>query len=175
MMAFFIHSQRSPDKVSGLYPPGNSRTVAGPISYNMDKQFLLSLLKFKEGNMSRTREEEFKIEDYSAWLLCYFLLLTGLRVTEALSCNMKDLNWNKHTLAVKAQKTPNHYHLRYLPLPETLLNEIAQWTKLHSLKPQDHLFDFDAATARNKVKKAFQFAGIDDDEGNKRLRSRKSN
>ena len=108
--------------------------------------------------------KSFKIEDYSAWLLCYFLLITGLRVTEALSCQVKDLNWNKHTLAVKELKTPNHYPSRYLPLPETLLNEIAQWVKLHSLKPEDHLYDFDAATVHNKVRKAFQFAGIDDEK-----------
>jgi len=107
--------------------------------------------------------EELRQDDYKAWFLVLFLWNTGMRVSEALSVKVEDIDLMGRAVRVKTLKRANH--TRIIPIQNGFVGEVSLWINQQELKRKDPLFSFKRVTAFNKVKKASKMAELDDDRG----------
>jgi len=105
--------------------------------------------------------EELRQKNYKAYFLCEFLWNTGLRVSEALSVRVRDIDIRARAMRVKTLKRKNH--VRVLPLRPEFIGEVAVWINQFGLKRDDRLFRMNRQTAHYHVKLACEKAGIKDD------------
>jgi integrase len=103
--------------------------------------------------------EELRQADYKAWFLILFLWNSGMRVSEALSVKVEDIDMRGRVLRVKTLKRANH--MRIIPLQNGFVGEIATWIHEQELKRKDTIFSFKRVTAYNKVQKACKMAELD--------------
>jgi integrase len=116
---------------------------------------------FNQDEIRSILSEELRQEDYCSWFLCLFLWNTGLRVSEALSVKVEDIDLMGRVLTVRTLKRQNH--IRVIPLQNGFVGEISLWINQQTLKRKDFLFSFNRITAFNKVRKACRLAGLNDD------------
>ena len=105
--------------------------------------------------------EELRQNNYKAFFLCEFLWNTGLRISEALSLRVRDIDIRGRILQVRTLKRKNH--VRVLPLRPEFIGEVAVWINHFGLKRDDRLFNMNRQTAHYHVKNACEKAGITDD------------
>lgn len=132
----------------------NQRSLSRTFSRTLPKYFTA-----EEVNLILT--DSLKEKKYKAYFLCLFLWNTGVRVSEALSVRVKDINLMGRTMRVDTLKRNNHE--RVIPLQTGFVGEIALWINQNGLKRDDRLFDFSRRTAFNLVRSACSQAGISDD------------
>jgi len=96
---------------------------------------------------------------FPQYVLCLFLYLTGVRVSEALSVMAKDLDFKNGSLRVKTLKRKNH--ARVLPTPQALLGDLAVWMVQKKVGRNDQLFGFNRQTAYYHVRKLCEVSDID--------------
>ena len=118
---------------------------------------------FSQDEVKQILSEELQSVDYPAWFLCLFLWNTGMRVSEALSVKVEDINFMGRVLNVRTLKRQNH--TRIIPLKNAFIGEVSIWINQNELKRKDNLFHFNRVTAFNKVQKACRLADLDDDRG----------
>ena len=116
---------------------------------------------FSQDEVKQILSEELRQEDYKAWFLCLFLWQTGMRVSEALSVKVEDIDLMGKALKVKTLKRQNH--MRVIPLQNGFVGEISLWINQQELKRKDNLFRFNRITAFNKVRKSCKLAKLNDD------------
>lgn len=116
---------------------------------------------FSQDDVRQILSDELKEKDYKAWFLCLFLWNTGMRVSEALSIKVEDIDLLGRAMNVRTLKRQNH--IRVIPLQNGFVGEISLWINQQGLKRKDKLFDFNRITAFNKVKKACGLARLNDD------------
>jgi len=116
---------------------------------------------FNQEEVKTILSDELRQEDYKTWFLSLFLWQTGMRVSEALSVKVEDIDLMGKALKVKTLKRQNH--IRVIPLQNGFVGEISLWINQQSLKRKDNLFNFNRITAFNKVRKACKLAGLNDD------------
>jgi integrase/recombinase XerD len=116
---------------------------------------------FNQDEVRNILSDELRHEDYKTWFLCLFLWQTGMRVSEALSVKVEDIDLMGKALKVTTLKRQNH--MRAIPLQNGFVGEISLWINQQSLKRKDNLFSFNRITAFNKVRKACKLAGLNDD------------
>ena len=118
---------------------------------------------FSQDEVQQLLSEELRREDYTVWFLCLLLWNTGMRVSEALSVEVKDIDLRGRVLRVKTLKRQNH--IRVIPLQNSFVGEVSIWINEKALKRKDKLFSFNRVTAFNKTKKACKFAKLNDERG----------
>ena len=118
---------------------------------------------FSQDEVKQILNEDLRQNDYNAWFLCLFLWNTGMRVSEALSVRVEDVDLMGKALKVKTLKRQNH--MRAIPLQNGFVGEISLWINQQGLKRKDQLFSFNRITAFNKVRKACNLARLNDDRG----------
>jgi integrase len=116
---------------------------------------------FTQDEVKLILSEELRRDDYKAWFLCLFLWNTGMRVSEALSVKVEDIDLMGRALKVRTLKRQNH--TRVIPLQNGLVGEISLWINQQGLKRKDTLFSFNRITAFNKVQKACRLARLNDE------------
>ena len=114
---------------------------------------------FNQEEVKTILSDELRQEDYKTWFLSLFLWQTGMRVSEALSVKVEDIDLMGKALKVKTLKRQNH--MRVIPLQNGFVGEISLWINQQELKRKDPLFSFNRITAFNKVRKACKLAGLD--------------
>jgi integrase len=115
---------------------------------------------FTQDEVRQLLSEELRQEDYKAWFLCLFLWNTGVRVSEALSVKIEDVDLLGKALRIRTLK--RHNHVRFIPLQNGFVGEVSIWINHHELRRADDLFSFKRVTAFNKVQKACRLAGLND-------------
>jgi integrase/recombinase XerD len=116
---------------------------------------------FNQDEVKQILSDELREKDYKAWFLCLFLWQTGMRVSEALSVKVEDIDLMGRALKVSTLKRQNH--IRVIPLQNGFIGEISLWINQQNLKRKDKLFSYNRITAFNKVRKACNLAGLNDD------------
>ena len=116
---------------------------------------------FNQDEVKTILNDELRQEDYKTWFLCLFLWQTGMRVSEALSVKVEDIDLMGKALKVSTLKRKNH--MRVIPLQNGFVGEISLWINQQGLKRTDKLFSFKRITAFNRVRKACKLAGLNDD------------
>ncbi len=96
---------------------------------------------------------------FAQYILCLFLYLTGVRVSESLSVRIKDVDFKNGSLRVRTLKRKNH--VRVLPAPQALLGDLAVWIVQKQISKNDCLFDFNRQTAFYHVRKLCEASDID--------------
>jgi site-specific recombinase XerD len=126
---------------------------------SLTKSFLLPLPKyFTQDEVGMILGGGLRREDYSSWFLCLFLWSTGMRVSEALSVKVEDIDLMGKAVRVSTLK--RHNHERVIPLQNGFVGEISIWINQNGLTREDKLFRFNRSTAFNKVRKACRFVGL---------------
>lgn len=115
---------------------------------------------FTRDEVSLILSDHLREKHYKAYFLCLFLWNTGMRVSEALSVRVQDIDLRNRVVRVKTLKRKNH--IRTIPLKAEFVGEIAVWINQNELKRQNRLFNFTRRTALNYVKLACKEAGIKD-------------
>ena len=118
---------------------------------------------FSQDEVGQILSDELKQKNYTAFFLCLFLWQTGMRVSEALSVRVEDIDLMGKALKVRTLK--RHDHMRVIPLQNGFVGEISLWINQQELKRKDHLFSFNRITAFNKVRKACKLAHLNDERG----------
>jgi len=118
---------------------------------------------FSQDEVKQILSDELRREDYKAWFLCLFLWQTGMRVSEALSVKVEDIDLMGKALKVRTLKRQNH--TRVIPLQNGFVGEISLWINQQELRRKDPLFSFNRITAFNKVRKACGLARLNDERG----------
>jgi len=130
-------------------------------SRHLSQAFSKDLPKyFSQDEVRLILSEELRQRDYTAWFLCLFLWNTGMRVSEALSVRVEDIDLMGKALKVSTLKRQNH--MMVIPLQNGFVGEISLWINQQGLKRKDHLFNFNRITAFNKVRKACDLAHLND-------------
>lgn len=123
--------------------------------------FNKSLPKYFTADEARMILSDFlKQEDYDAYFLSLFLWNTGLRVSEALSVTISDIDLMGKALRVVTLKRKGH--MRVIPLQNGFVGEIALWVNVKGLKKGEPVFSISRKTAYNYVNHACHVAGITD-------------
>jgi len=116
---------------------------------------------FTADEVSEILSESLREKHYRAWFLCLFLWNTGVRVSEALSVKVGDIDLRGRALTVRTLKRKDH--VRVIPLKAEFVGETAVWINQNGLKRDDLIFSFTRRTALNYVKIACREAGIEDE------------
>lgn len=114
---------------------------------------------FTHDEIERLFSEANKEKYFAQYILCLFLYLTGVRVSEALSVRAKDLDFKNGSLRTKTLKRKNH--VRVLPTPQALLGDLAVWMVQKKINRSDLLFAFNRQTAFYHVRKLCEASDID--------------
>lgn len=117
---------------------------------------------FTHEEIERLFSEDNKENYFAQYALCLFLYLTGLRVSEALSVRVKDVDFKNGLIRAKTLKRKNH--VRVIPVPQALLGDLAMWMVRKKISNNDLLFDFNRQTAFYHVRKLCDVSGIDRDK-----------
>jgi len=116
---------------------------------------------FTRDEVKMILSDKLKSEDYKSYFLTFLLWRTGLRISEALSIKVSDIDFSNHILIIKTLKRNNHY--RTIPLQNDLLGEIAIYINTNQLTRSDLLFKVTRKTAYNWIEKACNEAGYNDE------------
>ncbi|MCG2722288.1 MAG: site-specific integrase [Thermodesulfovibrionales bacterium] len=116
---------------------------------------------FSNEEIQRILSEELRGHHYKQFFFCLFLWNTGVRVSEALSVRLEDIDLMGKVLRVSTLKREGH--TRAIPLQNGFLGELALWINQKQLKRGDRLFLFNRKTAYNHVHQACTVAGIQDE------------
>jgi len=131
---------------------------------DLSQAFIKDLPKyFSQDEVWQILNDELRQKNYTAWFLCLFLWNTGMRVSEALSVRVEDIDLMGKALKVSTLK--RHNHVRVIPLQNGFVGEISLWINQQELKRKDPLFSFNRITAFNKVRKACKLARLNDERG----------
>lgn len=85
---------------------------------------------------------------------CLILVYTGCRLSEAREITKASIQRNEQLIAIRSLKKREQHHIREIPVPKKLINQIL------SLKEQD-LWKIDRVTAYRWVKQVMSEAGIE--------------
>jgi integrase len=118
---------------------------------------------FNQDEVNQILSEELREQDYKAWFLVLFLWNTGMRVSEALSVKVEDIDLMNKALRVKTLK--RNGHTRIIPVQNAFIGEVSIWINQMGLKRNENLFKFNRVTAFNKVRKACKMAELNDERG----------
>jgi integrase len=102
-----------------------------------------------------------KQKDYDAFFLSLFLWNTGMRISEALSVKVEDIDMMGKALRVVTLKRKGH--IRVIPLQNGFIGEIALWINMNGLKRGEFIFSIARRSAYDQVKRACREAGITDE------------
>jgi site-specific recombinase XerD len=139
-----------------MLPATNNRAVSHAFGKPLPKYF-------SQDEVQQLLCEELRRADYTAWFMCLFLWNTGMRVSEALSVRVADIDLRARALKVKTLKRRDH--TRVIPLQNSFVGEVSIWINEKALKRKGKLFSFNRVTAFNKTKKACEFARLNDERG----------
>ena len=125
---------------------------------------------FNSIEIKKILSDELKKKNYNQYLLCLALAYTGARISEVLELQRKDIielpnsetGGIEYYLKLRTLKRKEK-HFRYLPIHDKLQTELFSFVVLKKLKPKDKIFEISRRSAHTWVKKACNFAGIDDD------------
>ena len=137
-----------------MLPALVNRSVAQAFSKPLPKYY-------NQNEVNNILTEELRRSNYTAWFLIQFLWNTGVRVSEALSVKVEDIDLMGRALRVKTLKRENHS--RVIPLQNGFVGELSLWINQQGLKRDEPLFKFKRVTAYNKVKKACGLVELNDD------------
>ncbi len=123
--------------------------------------FNKSLPKYFTSDEARRILDNLKEQDYDCFFLSLFLWNTGLRISEALSVTVADIDLIGKALRVTTLKRKGH--IRVLPLQNGFIGELALWINVKGLKRDDSLFQMSRKTAYNYIKYSCNLSGIEDE------------
>lgn len=138
-----------------LVPLPTARAIARAVSREAPKYF-------SHEETLRILSPELKAVSYGSWFFNLFLYSTGMRVSEALSVRLRDVDVENRTISVKTLKTKKG-RIRSIPLSREFAGELLFWARQNRLKPADRLFPFSRQNAYALVRRACGRAGITDD------------
>jgi integrase len=133
--------------------PFSSKSLALVFNKPLPKYFTAEEVK-------QILSEDLKENHYKQYFLCLFLWNTGVRVSEALSVKVEDVDLRGMVMKIQTLKRNNHE--RYVPLQSQFIGEVAVWISERGLKRGDIFFPFNRKTAYNYVREACKLAGIED-------------
>lgn len=143
-----------PAKSKGFLPtPFSPRAIASVLNRPMPKYF-------NSDEIRQILSEDLRANHYKQFFLSLFLWNTGVRVSEALSVKVEDVDLRGQALRLKTLKRSNHE--RAIPLQSHFIGEIAIWINQNGLKREDKLFQYNRKTAYNYVCEACEVADIND-------------
>ena len=90
--------------------------------------------------------------------LCLILLFTGCRISEALNLRLCDIQLDEGCIAINSLKKRDKNHVRQVPVPQSLLNDIH--VHHHTSSTQQKLFNMCRTTAWTRVKSVMQHATV---------------
>lgn len=132
----------------------SSKAVSRTFAKNLPKYFTSEEVRL-------ILSDSLRQEGYDSYFLCLFLWNTGVRISEALSVKVDDIDLMAKAMRVTTLKRTNH--IRVIPIQNGFVGEIALWINLKGTKRGDYLFNISRKTAYNYVRKACNIAGIFDD------------
>jgi integrase len=132
----------------------NTRAISQVLAKNLPKYFTPDEARI-------ILSDSLRQTDYDCYFLSLFLWNTGVRVSEALSVKVQDIDLMGKALQVTTLKRKGH--VRVIPLQNGFIGEIALWINLKGIKRGDYLFSISRKTAYNHIRKACNIAGINDE------------
>jgi integrase len=117
---------------------------------------------FTAEEVQQILSEDLKESNYKQYFLCLFLWNTGVRVSEALSVKVEDVDLRGMAMKIWTLKRKNNNE-RVVPLQSQFIGEVAVWISEKGLKRGDVFFPFNRKTAYNYVREACKLAGIEDE------------
>jgi integrase len=132
----------------------NNRAISQVLAKNLPKYFTAEEARL-------ILSDSLRQNDYDSYFLSLFLWNTGVRVSEALSTKVEDIDLMGKALRVSTLKRKGH--TRVIPLQNGFIGEIALWINLKGIKRGDYLFSISRKSAYNHVRKGCHYAGISDE------------
>ncbi len=144
----------APVPLSKIKNPFSSKSLAMVFNSPLPKYFTTEEIR-------QILSDELRGSHYKQYFLCLFLWNTGVRVSEALSIKVEDIDLRGMVMRIKTLKRNNH--MRVVPLQSQFIGEVAVWISERGLKRGDAFFPFNRKTAYNHVREACKLAGIEDE------------
>ena len=111
--------------------------------------------------VNRSERERFKKaaeqQAFSTKLLCFTLLYTGCRLSEAINLTWDDIQQDEGVISIRSLKKRKLIHTREIPVPPTFVKQLDMDCNSSS---HHFLFSFDRTTAWRRVKQVMQEAKI---------------
>ena len=116
---------------------------------------------FTKDEIRMILSDRLKQYEPKAYLLTLFLWRTGLRISEALSVKVSDIDFTNKLITVNTLKRNNH--VRIIPLQSDLLGELAVYITTNSITRTQLLFDITRKTGYNWIQLACLSANYNDE------------
>lgn len=93
-------------------------------------------------------------------LFSLLLLLTGVRISEALNVRRENFDFSNESIHIETLKKRKKGIWREIPLPEWYLQSIKQFMESQKLEPKNRLWNWSRSTASRRIKKILKEANI---------------
>lgn len=87
--------------------------------------------------MQRPNLHKTKFTDYRNWVMCCFLLGTGVRLNTLANVLIKNIDFDNNFIKLRTVKNRKPYHI---PLSSTLYNILQEYLNIRGGEPDDYLF-----------------------------------